>query len=128
VEADPASNNRDLQDMVASQLLQFKGQQRLNQEVVTADHNLVQLDTLVAQDRASKGTAMAQYPNNTHKVQVAITAVDNSRRKSNAKVFHPAADHISCSSTKFRKLWRPGPTASIRWWVQWAISWTNSEA
>jgi hypothetical protein len=95
VEADPASNNRDLQDMVASQLLQSKGQQRLNQEVVTADHNLVQLDTLAVQDRASKGTAMAQHLNNTDKVQVAITAVANSRRQSNAQVFHPAADHIS---------------------------------
>ncbi len=95
VEADPASNNRDLQDMVASQLLQSKGQQRLNQEVITADHNLVLLDTLPVQDRASKGTAMAQHLNNTDKVQVAITAVANSRRQSNAQVFHPAADHIS---------------------------------
>ncbi len=46
VEADRASNNKDLQDMVASKLLQSKGQQRLNQKVIIADHNLVQLDTL----------------------------------------------------------------------------------
>ncbi len=113
--------------MVASQLLQSKGKQWLNQEVITADHNIVQLDTLVAQDRASKGTAMTQHPNNsTDQVQVAITAVANSRRQSDAQVFHPAADHISKDLLQHKV--QEIMEASIRWRIQWAISWTNSEA